>query len=101
MSVPMIKTFARLSRRQKEASPTITVSEVIQMSKEGVPFETIIEKMRESGAMYRLTASQLAQLHDQGVPDQVIDYMQQTYLSAVRRDQRLEDWDSSSWGHFW
>lgn len=25
----------------------------------------------------------MAQLHDQGVSDQVLDYMQQTYLSAV------------------
>jgi hypothetical protein len=49
--------------------------------------------MRASGAVYRLTAAQLTQLHDQGVSDQVLDYMQQTYLNAVRHDQRLEEWD--------
>jgi len=27
------------------------------------------------------------------VADQVIDYMQQTYLYAVGQDQSLEDWD--------
>jgi hypothetical protein len=44
--------------------------------------------MRDSGTVYRLTAAQLAQLHDQGVADPVIDYMQQTYLNAVLREQR-------------
>lgn len=77
----------------KHSKPPVTVSEVIQMSKDRLPAETIIEKMRDSESVYRLTASQLAHLHDEGVSDQVIDYMQQTYVSAVRQDQRLEDWD--------
>lgn len=71
----------------------VTVSEVIQMSKEGVPADTIIESMRDSETVYRLTAAQLAELHEQGISDQVIDYMQQTYLDAVRQDQSLADWD--------
>jgi hypothetical protein len=63
------------------------------MSKEGVPAETIIERMRDSDTVYRFTAAQLANLREQGVSDQVIDYMQQTYLDAVSQDQSLEDWD--------
>lgn len=59
------------------------------MSKEGVPAETIVKKMRDSKSVYRLTAAQLAYLHDQGVADRVINYMQQTYLEAVRREQNL------------
>ena len=47
------------------------VSEVIRMSKENVPAETIVNKMRDSRAVYRLNAAQLAQLHDQGVADRV------------------------------
>ena len=35
--------------------------------------------------------------------DPVINYMQQTYLEAVRREQSLADWnDWAMWGdHFW
>jgi hypothetical protein len=62
------------------------------MSQAGVPVETILQQMRDSGTTYRLTASQLVQLHEEGVPDAVLDYMQETYLEAVRRDQALEDW---------
>lgn len=84
-------------------TPPVTVPEVIQMSKAGVPAETLIEKMRESGTAYRLTASQLVYLHQEGVSDAVLDYMQQTYLNAVRRDQALEDWNRWVWADdgFW
>jgi hypothetical protein len=83
--------------------PPVTVSEVVQMSQAGVPADTIIKKMRDSGMVYRLTASQLVHLHDEGVPDAVLDYMQQTYLQAVRREQALEDWDHWAFGPdgFW
>ena len=113
MSVHRIRIFGRLSRQSltlivltyitllsgcatlgaTQPQPPVTVSEVIQMSKEGVPADTIIETMRDSDTVYRLTAAQLAELHEQGISDQVIDYMQQTYLDTVRQDQSLADWD--------
>jgi hypothetical protein len=48
--------------------------------------------MLDSGTVYRLSAGASARLHEQGVADPVIDYMQRTYLNAVRREQRLRDW---------
>ena len=45
-----------------------------------MPAETIVKKMRDS-----TDSSQLAHLHGRGVSDSVIDYMQQSYLEAVRR----------------
>jgi hypothetical protein len=87
----------------EQTKPPVTVSEVVQMSNEDLPAEAIVNKMRHSGTVYRLSAAQLAQLHDQGVQDQVINYMQQTYLDAVRREQDLANWnDWQMWGgHFW
>ena len=87
----------------EQAKTPVMVSEVIRMSEEGVPAETIVKKMRDSKSVYRLTAAQLAYLHDQGVADRVINYMQQTYLEAVRREQNLADWNTREmWGdHFW
>jgi hypothetical protein len=77
----------------------VTVSDVVRMSEENVPAETMVNKMRHSRTVYRLSAAQLAQLHDQGVQDQVINYMQQTYLNAVRREQDLANWyDCGIWG---
>ena len=86
-----------------QTQPPVSVSEILQMSKENLPAETIVSKMRDSAAVYRLNAAQLAQLHDQGVGDPVINYMQETYLGAVRREQ--DEADLSTWemwhDHFW
>jgi hypothetical protein len=76
--------------------PPVTVPQIIQMSNAKVPPGEIIQKMRDSGTVYRLQASQLAQLKEQGVPDAVLDYMQQTYLDAARQDQSREDFNSSA-----
>ena len=64
-----------------------TVADVVRLSKEGVPADEIIRRMDQAGAVYRLPASQLAKLHDDGVPDSVIDYMNQTNIEAARRDE--------------
>lgn len=68
----------------------VKVPDVVEMSQSGMPAADIIAKMRASGAVYRLQASQLADLMAQGVPPEVIDYMQQTYLDAVMRDATYE-----------
>ena len=72
----------------------VTVAEVVRLSHEGDPPDQIIQRMRDAGTVYRLKASQLTRLHQQGVSNEVLDYMQQTYLEAVRRDQHMQDWNS-------
>ena len=86
-----------------QSKQPVMVSEVIRMSNENVPAETIVNKMRDSRAVYRLNAAQLAKLHDQGVADLVLNYMQETYLNAVRHEQDLADWSTREmWrDHFW
>ena len=74
--------------------PPVTVPQVVEMSHEKVPPQDIIQKIRDSGTVYRLKASQLADLKQEGVSDPVINYMQETYLHSVRRNQSLEDWDN-------
>jgi hypothetical protein len=81
-----------------EQPKPVTVGAIIQMSKEGVPAKSIVQKMRDSDTVYRLSASELARLHKQGVADRVLNYMQHTYLKAVRSEQRLQDWNYWSMG---
>lgn len=70
----------------------LTVNRVVEMSKAGVSTSEILAEMRSSRTVYPLKASQLVRLHEQGVPDEVIDYMQSTYIASVRRQQNMEDW---------
>ena len=94
--VTLLSGCAALGFKQPEP---VTVGQVIEMSKEGVPAEAIVRKMRDSETVYRLTAAQLAELHDMGIPDPVLDYMQQTYIEAERREQSRDDWGEwDMWG---
>ncbi|WP_205617422.1 hypothetical protein [Pelomicrobium methylotrophicum] len=71
----------------KPLPPPPTTAEIVQMAKDGRSADEIIARMKESRAVYRLPASALARLREQGVPDAVIDYMQQTYIEAERYDE--------------
>ena len=73
--------------------PPVTVAQIVAMSKAGQDAGVIIENIRASGTVYRLSAGQLADLEKQGVARAVIDYMQDTYIGAVRREQARADWD--------
>lgn len=75
----------------------VTVGQVVQMSKEGVPAEAIVQKMRDSETVYRFTAAQLVKLHDQGIADQVLNYMQQSDIEEERREQSRDDWEWDMW----
>jgi hypothetical protein len=65
-----------------------------------VPSETIINKMRDSRSVYPVTAKQLVELHDKGVTDHVLDYIQQTYIDQQSQEQNTEDWGDSMWPPF-
>src|SRR5688572_32587104 len=68
-----------------QSRPPVTIEQVIQMSKQGVPPADIVQHMRDSGTVYRLSGSQLGRLKSEGVDDEVLDYMQDTYLAAARQ----------------
>ena len=63
---------------------------------EGQSAEAIIQRMRATLAVYPLSASELAKLRAQGVPDAVIDYMQETYVEAVRQ----QEWARARGGYY-
>ncbi len=74
-----------------EYLPSLAVSDVVQMSKEGMPSKDIIHQMRKTHSVYLLKADQLAKLREAGVQDSVINYMEETHLRAVRQNQRIND----------
>jgi len=67
------------------STPPISIAQVVQMSNERLPSDTIIARMRESNTVYHLPASQLVALGQAGVPGPVLDYMQQTRFVAVSK----------------
>jgi hypothetical protein len=90
-----LSVFAGCTFSLSKPPPPVTVPQILEMSEVGVPPGAIVQKMRDSDTVYRLQASQLAKLKEQGMPDAVLNYMQQTYLNVARADQHREDFDDS------
>ena len=103
LAVLCVFTAALCACAVGESRPPVTTEQVIQMSKDGVPAADIIQKMREAGTVYRLSGSKLAALRGEGVPDEVLDYMQDTYLAQQRAQGAMDYsyWDGSwGWGPY-
>jgi hypothetical protein len=72
------------------AASALTTDDVIRMAKEGQSDRAILAAIHESGASFDLTADEIADLHDQGVSDKVIDAMIET-APATREEASAEE----------
>jgi len=77
--------------------PPPSIAQVVEMSQAGKPAQEIIRELQDTRAVYPLTGSQIARLHDQGVPDTVLDYLQNAYAESIRWDARLRYENSFFW----
>lgn len=89
--VVLVSGCAGLERR-----PPPTLEEVVEMSRAGTAPEEIVRTLQETGAVYPLTGSQIARLHRDGVADPVLDYLQNAWTEAIRRDARWR-YESTYW----
>ncbi|SPD76393.1 conserved hypothetical protein [uncultured Desulfobacterium sp.] len=73
--------------------PPVTFEEVIRLTQDKVPPDTIIKKIRESHTVFRLNSEEVTELRRQGVDPKVVDFMMNTYVEQLRRKQEMEDWN--------
>jgi hypothetical protein len=78
--------------------PPPSIDQIVEMAKAGKPAEEIVRELQDTRAVYPLTASQIVRLHEQGVPDAVLDYMQNAYAESIRWDARMQ-YEGSYWWH--
>ncbi|HVY04435.1 MAG TPA: hypothetical protein VHB46_00535 [Burkholderiales bacterium] len=78
--------------------PPPTIEQIVEMAKAGKPAEDIVRELQETRAVYPLTASQIVKLHEQGVPDTVLDYMQNAYSDSIRWEARMQ-YENTFWWH--
>lgn len=81
--------------------PPPSLEQIVEMSNAGKPPEEIVRELQETRAVYALTGSQIARLHEQGVPDQVLDYMQNAYMDRVRWESRMSYDSPYGWNCFY
>ncbi|MGB2831316.1 MAG: hypothetical protein WBC07_00045 [Methylotenera sp.] len=58
------------------ATPTLSLEEIVTLSKQKMAADEVIEKIKASNSQYDLSASQIVELNKQGVEPKVLDYIQ-------------------------
>ena len=61
----------------------LPIAEVVKLSKSGAPPDEIVRRIRDSGTTYALRGSDFAKLKAQGVPDPVLDHLQQSLVGDL------------------
>ncbi len=69
----------------------VRVASIVNWSNADVPTATIIRRIRRSGTVYHVNAGQIIKLHQQGVANTVLDYMQATEIAAIARNRARMD----------
>jgi hypothetical protein len=77
----------------------VSVPDIVQMSKDGMSSKDIIAEIQQSRSVYGLKADQLAKLHDEGVQDSVLNYMEESHLNAVRRYSMADSYYGYGWDY--
>jgi hypothetical protein len=91
LGLVLLSGCAALQRR-----PPPSIEQIVEMAKAGKPAEEIVRELQETRAVYPLTASQIVKLHQQGVPEAVLDYMQNAYTESIRWNARMQ-YESTYW----
>ena len=68
----------------------LTGPEVVALAKEGKSSRQIIEELKRTETVLPLQASDIVRLHESGVPDDVLDYLQRAQIDEIR----WRDWYS-------
>lgn len=84
-----------------EPPKPIAPDEIVAMAKNGDTAPNIIGALQKSRTVYNLTASQFAQLSKDGVPDAVLDYMQQTQLKEIESEARRNAYFDARLSYGW
>lgn len=77
-------TPEELARILPKPVPSLSLDEVVAMTRRGQTPDAIIEAIKASGSQYDLTPSQVLELHQQGVDAAVLDYMHSSHEQALR-----------------
>jgi hypothetical protein len=69
--------------------PPLALDEIVRLAKAGTPSTEIIQRLRDTRTVHALSGSQFAKLREQGVPDDVLDHLQNAYVGSVETDTRF------------
>ena len=68
----------------------MTAAEIVQMAKAGEAPPAIIDRLHQTDTVLRLSASDFVKLARDGVPGEVLDYLQAVLIAEIRRRDQFE-----------
>ena len=77
-----------------ERPKPFTSGEIIVLSKSGIGAKQIIEELKRTDTVIPLSATEIVRLHDAGVPNEVLDYLQRVQIDEIRWRDR---WSQMYW----
>ncbi len=72
-----------------DVAPRVTREDVIELARAGADANWIIDRLRETRTVLALTASDIVQMRDGGVPAEVLDWMQAAQIDEIRRREAM------------
>ena len=75
-----------LARIMPKPVATLSLDDLVSLTKSGVTADALIEKIRISNSSYDLTPSQIVDLNKQGVDKKVLDYIHSSRELALRNN---------------
>jgi len=80
--------------------PAMSAADVVAMAKAGRSAEEIIAELKRTDTVLALRASDYVALHDAGVPDDVLNYLQLAQIEEIRwRERSL--YYGPGWGYYY
>lgn len=68
-----------------DTAPAVTRDDVVALAKAGADAQWIIDRLRETGTVLALSAGDILAMHRDGVPKEVLDWMQAEQIAEIRR----------------
>ena len=69
--------------------PRVTKEDLVELARAGADADWIIDRLVETRTILFLSASDLVELHAQGVPQEVLDWMQAAQMHELRRREAM------------
>jgi hypothetical protein len=72
-----------------DQAPPLTGADIVARAREGRTPQEIIEELKRTNTVLPLQASDFVRLHEAGVPDEVLDYLQRAQIEEIRWRDRF------------
>jgi hypothetical protein len=67
-----------------DAPMQLTGADIVGLAQGGTPAPQIIDELKRTNTVLPLQATDIVKLHDAGVPDEVLDYLQRAQIDEIR-----------------